>query len=278
MVESSSASVWIDDINGGWIGRLNTDRALRHQLQADFEQYIHEKQGSEFFPNMCYHVDLLATALRHPLDIVDLDDIPRMISRCIEYGLIESLQMLLEHEHTLLHMHDRYVQRQTPPEQKRHIVWLMEKTASNTLPSHLLDRHILLRRVGSAHCYLLAKENGYVDVAFENAITRIQQRYRRRRLLKSTTYHSPVVLSTSCTPPTPRGAFVGPWIAYEQHDRHWGYRQTWHFLQWNTKLAYTVLREILQGDWWGDCRYEAYLDVIEGPERRFVTEKYLTIK
>jgi len=298
------SDIGIEDLNGGWIPRLNRDAPLCQKLIEDIQDGLY---CSEFMMNTCYHPKLLIAALQRATLLIELDDIPRMISRCIEYGLRESLEIILDHEDDLIVMHDRYVRGDftdpiwTP-------IWTSQKR-HNRIREHLsLDRELRLRRVGSVECYILARNKGYIDVGWEQAITRVQQRFRKYHnnganrhsqqqqsqpyiatnpmtadSVGNTNHHqqmSPqsdqLVKSLDSSLHKTALSFEAPWVAYKQDYRYWGYRHTWHFLQWNRKLAYKVVRQILQGDWLGDCRYEAYLDFIEGPSHRPKTEIYFT--
>jgi len=52
-------------------------------------------------------------------------------------------------------------------------------------------------------------------------------------------------------------------------DRYWGYRHMLYFLKWNQKERYQMLR-LIKTEWWGDCRYQAYVDYLESETEHLI--------
>jgi len=110
-----------------------------------------------------------------------------------------------------------------------------------------LDTRLLLRRI-DLPCYLIAKEAGFSDPELEKRISLFQKRWRGQQVELSSKFLGP-----------PPEEYLGPDL---EGSRYWGYRQMLYYLRWNRLQRYRMLK-LIKERWWGDCRYQAYVDSLE---------------
>ena len=155
------------------------------------------------------------------------DDVTSAIARCVEYGLTESIEILLE-----------YLSR------------LDAIAAKGSFP---ISRVLLLRKV-HINTYSMAVNAGFVDPEYQRRVIWIQRRFRQRT---SFPVASEISLDIK--------RYIGPRPTPSDYDgtsaHYWGYRHTTYFLRYCSRALGPVI-SAAKSEWWGDCRYEALLDHI----------------
>lgn len=183
-----------------------------------------------------YDLQVLTEHLKYVCEVNNFDDITSSVARCVEYGLKPELEFLLSNLNDLI---KKCIC-------KDHV----------TQP----DYRLLLRKC-NLPCYLIAKNSRFIDPELEKRFSCLQNKLRRKSVKISYAGPYPDEYNTDklCEP------FMGP------GNRYWGYRQTLYFIRWNRKLRLEIARHA-STDWWGDCRYQAYIDHLEHGEDPFKNE------
>lgn len=192
------------------------------------------KDVEDYEKNTIYNLKIFSAHIQTIKHVKYLDDITSSVARCVEYGL------KLELQHLLLNLE------------------LLLSLATHHDGITTIDKRLLLRKC-DLPCYLIAKELGFVDIELEKRISSIQSLCRNPQSIflekdNIITYEGP----------RPEEFFTkeNGIIDYSASPRYWGYRHTMYFLKWNRKDRYMILK-LIKNQWWGDCRYQAYVDYLE---------------
>jgi hypothetical protein len=111
----------------------------------------------------------------------------------------------------------------------------------------------LLLRKADATCYVIASTAGFCDTQLEAGIILLQRLWRYKRGINE-----------------PVQKYAGPHPeAYQAQNRYWGYRHTQYYCRWNRHHRYRILRRLM-GEWWGNCSYDGYNDLVEGGREDFL--------
>ena len=124
----------------------------------------------------------------------------------------------------------------------------LDRLVSLSKSKYPLEKRLMLRKCDS-ECYHIARRYGFIDDELEKRLILIQRKWRKQPA-NSLSYTGPTVLEY-----IPSGD-------NNPCDRYWGYRQTLYILKWNRTQRYHILK-LIQKHWWGDCRYQAYVDYLE---------------
>lgn len=177
---------------------------------------------NEFEKNTIYSAQLFEEHLTHVASVAYLDDLTSCVARCVEYGFEQQLSLLLSQLDRLVELSNDEVT--------------------------TLDYRLLLRKI-DVPCYIIAQKAGFADYELEKRVTLIQRLWR-----KQTT--DGVINNYSGPEPE---EYMGPSL---DGLRYWGYRQMLHYVRWNRRQRYRMLK-LIQQHWQGDCRYQAYVDFLE---------------
>lgn len=187
-----------------------------------------------FDKNAVYYASVLAKHLANCAELELFSDLNSAICRCVEYGLIEQLRMLLE------------------------AIPRLTKMATCLDGCRELDKTLMLRKM-DINCYLVAQKHGFSDPEFEKRIILAQ------RLIKRHPHPAENVEYSTPTWEAPEYKGEGT-----SSGRYWGYRQTIYYLKYNPKNRYRILSSILNRvpkaslpGHWGDCVYAAYVEYVE---------------
>jgi hypothetical protein len=199
--------------------------------------------------NAVYYASVLAKHLANCTELEFFSDLNAAICRCVEYGLIEQLQMLLE------------------------AIPRLTKIATCLDGCRELDRTLMLRKM-DINCYLIAQKHGFSDPEFEKRIVLAQ------RLIKRHPHPTENVEYSTPTWEAPEYQGQGS----HSSGRYWGYRQTLYYLKYNPKNRYRILSSILVRSLnaslpghWGDCVYAAYVKYVENGDCRII-DKFADIR
>ena len=177
--------------------------------------------------NAVYSSRVLEAHIKHIKEVDYLDDITSSVARCVEYGLKDQLEILLNNLDKLLSL------------------------AIHSDGVTLLDRRLLLRKI-NIQCYAIAAKHGFIDFELEARITLMQRVLRKQNI-------QPIIYKG----PTPdEYFFVNGILDYKTSPRYWGYRHTLYFLKWSRSDRINIAK-LIKDHWWGDCRYQAYVDSLE---------------
>lgn len=188
-----------------------------------------------FVKDTWHHVDILKVHLP-AVTLLDFDDYNSAITRSVEFNHPDRLAVLIDHLPRI-----------------------------KTLASH--TDYLLMLRKASIGCYLTAKEHGFCDPELEKRIVLIQRLWRSRRSRSPAEVRVPAYGG-----PYPEDYAKTPSLLDGEGARYWGYRHTTYFCRWNRRKRYLILKRLL-GEWWGDCRYEGYKDLVEGGDENFLVPK-----
>lgn len=178
-----------------------------------------------FDKNFCCDLLLMKYHLARVRSVTYVDEIVSVIERCVERGAFEILKHFFTYLDGLL---------------------VMSPLGSSSVD---YDKRLLLRKVDTK-CYLLAKQHGFYDPELEKRIVLMQRLWRKQ----------PAVLEPYAGPtPEEYGLPKGMDIS----EKYWGYRHTIYLARWNRHKRYQIVARITD-EWWGDCRYQGYVDFVEG--------------
>jgi hypothetical protein len=207
------------------------------------------------------------------------DTLNSMVSRCIEYNLFDSLQLLIEtYIPKILQHFDKYLSQ------------FNLSFVGHIYPINQKWKLLMLRWVGSFRCYIFAKtKGGFYDPHIDLIITNLQRRVRKqnkinkqylgphptdynaymRTILTNNTYQKIVAnLNPDDILDKWHAQKASHVIGSEQtgrnieiNEQYWGYRHTWYFLRWNPTqrwLMYWLRKYFWQDE--DDCRSNAMSD------------------
>lgn len=207
-------------------------RGILPSLEDKLFLMINERNSFE--KNLIYSVRLFEAHIKIINSVDYLDDITSSVARCVEYGLKPQMEILLANLDRLLSM------------------------ATYDDGVTILDKRLLLRKI-NFECYVLASKFGFTDPELESRIT-LAQRILRKGQVQPVIYKGP----------TPEEFFkakssiedLNNVINYRTSRRYWGYRHTLYYLKWNQSRRLGIAK-LIKDFWWGDCRYQAYVDYLE---------------
>lgn len=212
------------------------------------------KEAEYYEKNAVYSLKVYSVHLEHVKSISCLDDITSTVARCVEYGLMEQLEYLLSKLTRLLSIatHEDGV---TILDQR---LFLRDPKDLSSEEEKIINP----ARKFHLSVYLLARKFGFMDIELEKRISLFQRIYRERKSGK--TQMKPNLLSIKYNGPFPEDFFrrKDGSINYEHSPRYYGYRHVLYFLKWNRTKRYQIL-SLIKRYWWGDCRYQAYVDYLE---------------
>ncbi|SNW61926.1 Hypothetical protein ORPV_22 [Orpheovirus IHUMI-LCC2] len=188
--------------------KLHDSNLVDKYIQLTISEPYYEK-------NTVYHIDIFKSNILNCKYVGHLDDINSTVCRCVEYGLYDQLQFLLDNLDLLV----------------------SKATYLDGIKS--LCKLLMLRKI-DMKCYLMAKEYGFTDVNLERRISYVQELIKGKDNRKLLEYEGPK--------PEEYGEL-----------RYWGYRHTLYYLKYNKKDTLSIVKRLVD-EWWGDCRYSAYVD------------------
>lgn len=179
-----------------------------------------------FEKNLIYSPKLFELHLSYVQEVTILDDITSCVSRCVEYGIKDSLILLLKNIDRLIGMStDEFVK--------------------------ICDKQLLLRKI-DLPCYNIAKEYGFIDMELEARIIMIQKLICKKD----------IDVHIYSGPKPENYCKVNDIIDYSgetQRNRYFGYRHTLYYMKYNRINRYQLVK-LFKSDWHGDCRFQAYVD------------------
>lgn len=158
------------------------------------------------------------------------------IRRCVEYGYITQLLLLMEN-----------------------LDYLTSICSSETVQKQL-DTRLLLRKC-DPYAYTIAKSYGFEDRELEKRVVMLQRLFRKQ---------SVAGLIESFSGPTPE-EYMGDDCELDEtgEGMYWGYRHASYYLRWNRRGRVHFLQLAKKHDWYGNCRMQAYTDVVESGDETY---------
>ena len=200
-------------------------RGTLPEVEDELLNIVNEYDSYE--KSVVYSSRVLEAHIGHVREVDYLDDITSSVARCVEYGLKDQLEILLKNLDKLVSL------------------------ATHFDGVTILDRRLMLRKINT-ECYAIAAKHGFIDSELEARIS-IIQRILRKQDIQPIIYKGPIPHEYFC---------VDGVLDYEPSPRYWGYRHTLYFLKWN-QAARINIAKLIKDHWWGDCRYQAYVDSLE---------------
>lgn len=161
------------------------------------------------------------------------------IRRCVEYGYITQLLLLMEN------------------------LDYLTSICSDETAQKQLDTRLLLRKCDS-YAYTIAKSYGFEDRELEKRVIMMQRLFRKQS-----------GLIEPFTGPTPE-EYMGDNCELDEtgEGMYWGYRHASYYARWNRRGRVHFLQLAKKHEWAGNCRMQAYIDVVEDGATEFLGMTY----